>query len=153
MSDEREPPSTVTTDLRVAHLTKATTRKGEIRFELHVPENDSAPNLAEDLCRGFFDRMAYVPAHDGPINVNEDDRDKSKLVVVYKPHGKRNLHEDRRAIIRVFDEMEIPITQAVATGIEQAFASLEALNQPGHAAAERARRTTKRGPNGGRGSR
>jgi hypothetical protein len=147
MSDEGKPPATVVTDLRIAHLTKAVTRKGEIRFDLHVPENDDVLSLAEDLRHGFYlGGMPYVPAREGPILVTEDKRDKAKITVLYRPHGKRDIDEDQRCIAKVFEEMEIPVNRVVAEGFEHAFDALKALNAQGHAAAEVARRSAKKGP-------
>ena len=147
--DERKPPASVVTDLRVAHLTKAVTRKGEIRFELHVPDNDSAAELAEDLGHAFYVRgMPYVPAREGPISVDEHEQDASRITVVYRPHGKRDLDEDMRCIVRNFAETEVPITDVVEKGIQQAFAALKELNAQGHAAAEAARRSAKTRPGG-----
>jgi hypothetical protein len=157
MSDEREPPAkpptSVVTDLGARpQLTKAVTRKGEIRFELHVPENDSAPALAEDLRRGFFlGGMPRVPAKEGPIGVYEREHDKSTIEVVYKPHGKRSLDEDMRAMVAVFEEMEIPVTSAATEGMRQAFDALKTLNAQGRSsavAAEAERRSAKKGPRG-----
>jgi hypothetical protein len=156
MSDEGKPPASVTTDLRVAHLTKAVTHKRQIRFELHVPENDSAPELAEALRQGFFIRgMPYVPGFDGPISVDEHERDPSRITVVYKPHGKRDLAADMRALVAIFEEMEIPITDKVEEGMQAAFDALRAANAQEHGgavAAEAERRRSGKGP-GGRGPR
>jgi hypothetical protein len=155
MSNEDKPPASVTTDLRVAHLIKAVTRKGEIRFELHVPENDSAPALAEDLRGGFYiGGMPYVSAREGPISVHEDGQDKSRIAAVYRPHGKRDPDKDMRAMVRVFSEMEIPITDKVKKGIQNAFDALKELDTPRHrsaVASELARRQVRKGPGRGRG--
>jgi hypothetical protein len=155
MSDEREPPASVVTDLRVAHLTKAETRKGEIRFELHVPENDSASDLAGGLSNAFFLRLVYAPAREGPISVDESERDPSKITVVYKPHGRRDPDADMRSIVTAFADMDVPVTAAVNERIGRAFDALKALGAPGPGtatAAEAARRTARKAPDrqGGR---
>ena len=148
MSDKPEPPSrTVETDLRVAHLTKAVTRKGEIGFELHVPENDSAPELAEILRQDLILKMSHVPGERfGPISVDEDERNPSKVTIVYKPDRVRNPRADMREIVSILEETAIPITQTVHDGIEHAFEALQALSTQGHAVAETTRRTAKKGP-------
>ncbi len=165
MSDKSEPPPrTVVTDLRVddarvAHLTRAVTRRGSIRFEFHVSENDSAADLADDLLDGLsltrrddgFAALPLIPGERfGPISVHEDKRDKSKVVVVYKPDRVRIPSADMPGIIGAFEEMEIPMTSKVREGIQHAFAAFDELRaqEAGHAAAEAARRSAKKGPGG-----
>jgi hypothetical protein len=141
------PPKAIVTDLRVAHLTKAVARRGEIHFELHVPDNDDATDLAASLAFKLLD-MPFVPAREGPISVDAAKDDRSKVTIVYKPHGKRNLGEDMRTLTALLGDSEIPITDTVREGIGQAFDALRQLNAPGHASAEAARRSAKKGPRG-----
>jgi hypothetical protein len=150
MSADREPPGTVVTDLHpAAQLTRAVTKKGEIRFELHVPENHRDPDLAEGLRCGFFGELPPVPGERfGPISVNEDERDKSKITVVYKPGRPRKPTQDMPRIVNVFEELEIPITKSVTQGMQHAFDALKTLKAPGHAAAEVARRRARKEPHG-----
>jgi hypothetical protein len=147
MTDERKAASSVATDLRVAHLTRAVSRKSGIRFELHVPDNDSAPDLAESLRQGLFRDLPEVPGEKlGPVSVDEDPRDKSKVTIVYKPDPKRNPRADMRDFINLFREMEIPVTDEIEKRIGSAFKAFDELKVGGHAAAELARRSERRGP-------
>ena len=146
MSNDREPPPrTVVTDLHpAAQLTRAVTKKGEIRFELHVPKKHPDPDLAENLRRGLFLELPHVPGErTGPFSVDEDERDKSKIVIVYRPDPKRSPRDDMPEIVRILEETPLPMTEEVREGIRQAFDALEALNARGHAAHEAARRTAK----------
>jgi hypothetical protein len=154
MSDREPPPEPVVTEFHpTARLTRAVTTRGEIRFELLVPENVSAPDLAEELRLGFYGGLPPVPGERvGPISVNEDERDTSRITVLYKPDRPRKPSQDMPCIVSIFEETDIPITKSVKQGMQHAFDTLKALNAQGHAAAEVARRGAKKGPPG-RGSR
>jgi hypothetical protein len=148
MSNEGEPPPAVAIDLYpAAQLTRAVVKKGEICFDLRVSTSNRDPDLAEGLRSGFFGELPLVPGERfGPISVEEDKRDKSKITVVYKPDGPRKPGQDRARIVSVFEELDIPITKSITEGIQQAFDALEALNAQGHSAAEVARRNAKKRP-------
>jgi hypothetical protein len=93
--------------------------------------------------------MSHVPGQRfGPISVDEDERDPSKITIVYKPDRVRNPRADMGEIVRILEETAIPITQPVHEGIEHAFDALQALDAPGHAGAEATRRSAKKGSRG-----
>jgi hypothetical protein len=153
MSDNPEPPpKSVVVDLQVAHLTKAVVSKSGIRFEFHLPEG-KVMGLVDDLLHTLYAGHALpdVPEERfGPISVDEDKRGKSRAAVVYKPDRPRIPSADMPGIIGAFEEVGIPITSEVREGIQHAFAVFDELRaqEAGHAAAEAARRSAKKGPGG-----
>jgi hypothetical protein len=144
MSDDREPPADVVTTFAPApQLTRAVTRKGEIRFELRVPENSSARDMAKPLRAHFRGSMPRGPAGEVSTSVEVDDRDPSKFTVIYKPHARTrdDLERDIKRMFMIFGDMS---DGDVIPGIRDAFNALEKLNgqeQGTAVAAEIARRS------------
>jgi len=142
MSDENErvPPR--------AHFVQAINRKGLIRLVLRVCEKANQEDIAEELRRCLFSELEYTPGPTGPVEVHEDERDTSKITIVYKPSRRRNLLRDRRDIVRIVKETDISIGDKEADEIQQAFNTLAATVAPTHAGAESARRAAKTDPGG-----
>jgi cell division septation protein DedD len=112
-------------------------------------ENGRAADLAEDLRLGFYGGLPLISGErSGPISVDEDDHDRSKIVVVYRPDRKRNPADDMPRIVSVFGEAGVQATEAVVERIEEAFDALQSLSAQGHAAAETVRRSVRKGPRG-----
>jgi hypothetical protein len=135
-------------------LTKASTRKGEIVFEIQVPDKSVFPVLAEYLRSSFHETLPFAANESkGPITVEEPNNE--HVLVTYKPDRRRNISDDPARMLQVLSDAGIPVTTAVIDGMVQAFDNLKALNSPEQGSAVAALEAQRGGGKepGGRGSR